>query len=60
MLGRGEEARSVAQRAVDLLNAKPVDGGQYTTILDPYLAGVFSTRRSVTSARLIFCSRTSD
>ena len=41
VLGRGEEARSVAQRAVDLLNAKPVDGGQYTTILDPYLAGVF-------------------
>ncbi len=41
VLGRGEEVRRVAQRAIDLLAAKPVEGGQYTVILDPYLAGVF-------------------
>ncbi len=41
VLGREEEARGAAQRASDLLSARPVDGGQYTVILDPYLAGVF-------------------
>jgi len=39
--GKEEEARKAAQRAVDLLSAKPVKGGHYTVILDPDLAGVF-------------------
>jgi TldD protein len=39
--GREEMARTAAQRALDLLQAKPVQGGNYTTILDPALAGVF-------------------
>jgi TldD protein len=30
-----------AKRAVGQLEAKPVKGGQYTVVLDPYLAGVF-------------------
>ncbi|HOR42027.1 MAG TPA: TldD/PmbA family protein [Atribacterota bacterium] len=34
-------AQKAAQRAVNLLQAKPVPGGQYTVILDPVLAGVF-------------------
>lgn len=38
---REEMARTAAQRALDLLQAKPVQGGNYTTILDPALAGVF-------------------
>lgn len=41
VLGREEEAQKVAVRAVDLLAARSVDGGQYTVILDPSLAGVF-------------------
>ncbi len=32
---------SAAERAVGQLEAKSVKGGQYTVILDPYLAGVF-------------------
>ncbi len=39
--GQGEKARAAAQRAVDLLHAKPVQGGTYTTIIDPGLGGVF-------------------
>lgn len=40
---RGQEpkAERAAQRALDLLHAKPVKGGVYTAILDPVLAGVF-------------------
>ncbi len=34
-------AQKAAQRAVNLLKAKPVRGGEYTVILDPVLAGVF-------------------
>ena len=41
VLGKEEMARTTAQRAVDLLAAKPVQGGTYTVILDPDLAGVF-------------------
>jgi TldD protein len=37
-----EEARDVAQRAVEMLSAPPVKGGEYTVILDPILAGVFA------------------
>jgi TldD protein len=39
----GVEAQviSAAERAVRQLEAKSVKGGQYTVILDPYLAGVF-------------------
>lgn len=41
LLGREEEVRGAAQRAVDLIEARSVKGGQYTVILDPHLAGVF-------------------
>ncbi|TSA50034.1 TldD/PmbA family protein, partial [archaeon] len=41
VLGREEEASNAAKRAVDLLGARSVDGGRYTVILDPGLAGVF-------------------
>jgi len=41
VLGREEEATNAAKRAVDLLSARSVDGGRYTVILDPGLAGVF-------------------
>jgi len=34
-------AQKAARRAVNLLKAKPVQGGEYTVILDPVLAGVF-------------------
>ncbi|MFZ2331069.1 MAG: TldD/PmbA family protein, partial [Atribacterota bacterium] len=34
-------AQKAAQRAVNLLQAKSVPGGEYTVILDPVLAGVF-------------------
>ena len=36
-----EEAEEVAEKAVALLNAPEVNGGEYTVILDPILAGVF-------------------
>jgi TldD protein len=39
--GKEEQARIAAQRALDLLRAKPVTGGVYTAILDHKLAGVF-------------------
>jgi TldD protein len=35
------QVKSAAERAVRQLEAKPVKGGQYTVVLDPYLAGVF-------------------
>ena len=41
VLGRESDAQAAAQRAVDLLTARPVKGGKYTVILDPALAGVF-------------------
>ncbi len=41
VVGKEEEARKAAKRAVDLLSAKPVQGQTYTVILDPVLAGVF-------------------
>lgn len=34
-------AQKAARRAVNLLKADPVQGGEYTVILDPILAGVF-------------------
>jgi len=39
--GMQEKAALAAQRAVDLLSAKPVTGGVYTAVLDHVLAGVF-------------------
>ena len=36
-----ERVLSAAVRSVKQLEAKPVKGGQYTVVLDPYLAGVF-------------------
>jgi len=39
--GKKGMAREVAERAVNLLSAEPVEGGKYTVILDPKLAGVF-------------------
>ena len=39
--GLDDEVTEAAKRAVDLLEAKPLTGGQRTVILDPILAGVF-------------------
>ena len=36
-----EEARDIARRAVAMLSAPRVEGGSYTVVLDPILAGVF-------------------
>ncbi len=36
-----EKAKLVAQRAVDLLSAPPVTGGNYTVVLDPRMTGIF-------------------
>jgi TldD protein len=41
MLAQEDLVRGAAERAVRQLDAIPVKGGQYTVILDPYLAGVF-------------------
>ncbi len=41
MLSQEDLVRETAARAVRQLDASPVKGGQYTVILDPYLAGVF-------------------
>jgi TldD protein len=41
VLGQEEEIRKVARRAVDLLSAEPVAGGQYPVVINPELAGVF-------------------
>jgi len=40
--GLHERALAVAQRAVDLLSAPKVQGGEYTVVLDPKLTGVFA------------------
>ncbi len=37
-----ESCEEVTKRAVDLLSAKPVEGGKYTVIVDPKLCGVFT------------------
>lgn len=39
--GMEDQAQIAAKRAVDMLDAKPVAGGQHTVVLDPMLAGVF-------------------
>jgi TldD protein len=39
--GLHKEARGVAQRAVELMAAPQVKGGEYTVIIEPILAGVF-------------------
>lgn len=39
--GLDEQVAEAAERAVGLLKAKPLTGGQRTVILDPVLAGVF-------------------
>ena len=36
-----EDAETTARRAVDLVKAPQVKGGEYTVVLDPVLAGVF-------------------
>jgi len=42
MEGLHEEVRQAAKRAVALLSAPQVRGGEYTVVLDPVLAGVFA------------------
>jgi len=39
--GIEDRVRGAAERAIRQLEAQPVKGGQYTVVLDPYLAGVF-------------------
>lgn len=41
VLEKDELARKAAQKAVELLDAKPVKAGQYTIVADQMLAGVF-------------------
>jgi TldD protein len=41
MKDREAQARAAAERAVAMLSARPVQGGQHTVVLDPRLAGVF-------------------
>ncbi|MBM4048688.1 MAG: TldD/PmbA family protein [Planctomycetes bacterium] len=41
-LGLRAKAEQAAQRAVDLLSAPTVKGGQYTVVLNPKLGGVFA------------------
>ena len=41
MNGLHDQVRETAQRAVELLAAPGVQGGEYTVVLDPILAGVF-------------------
>ncbi|MGB2924936.1 MAG: TldD/PmbA family protein [Limnothrix sp.] len=36
-----DRVKGAAERAIRQLDATPVKGGQYTVVLDPYLAGVF-------------------
>ena len=40
--GLHQEVKDVAARAVELLAAPQVSGGEYTVVLDPVLAGVFT------------------
>lgn len=39
--GLHDQVRDIAQRAVDFLSAPYAEGGDYTVVLDPILAGVF-------------------
>ena len=39
--GAEESCEEVAARAIDLLDADPIEGGKYTVIADPKLCGVF-------------------
>lgn len=39
--GLQQDVAQMANRAVELLSAPPVKGGEYTVVLDPVLAGVF-------------------
>ncbi len=41
VLNHEDEVYAVAKRAVDLVAARSIEGGRYTVILDPQLAGVF-------------------
>ncbi len=41
VLGQEEETLKIARRAVDMLNAETVTGGQYPVVINPELAGVF-------------------
>ncbi|MFC2007815.1 TldD/PmbA family protein [Chloroflexota bacterium] len=41
MQGLHQQVEEIAQRAVELLSAPQVKGGEYTVVLDPVLAGVF-------------------
>ncbi|HBB31080.1 MAG TPA: hypothetical protein DDZ80_04175 [Cyanobacteria bacterium UBA8803] len=41
VIGLEDLVLGVAKRALGQLEAKPVQGGKYTVVLDPYLAGVF-------------------
>jgi TldD protein len=41
LVGIEEQVLGAAKRAINQLEANSVKGGQYTVILDPYLAGVF-------------------
>lgn len=41
LIGIEEQVLGAAKRAVAQLDAQAVKGGQYTVVLDPYLAGVF-------------------
>ncbi|NEQ20237.1 MAG: TldD/PmbA family protein [Microcoleus sp. SIO2G3] len=41
LVGIEDQVIGAAKRAVGQLEAKPVKGGQYTVVLDPYLSGVF-------------------
>ena len=40
--GRHQQVRDMAERAADLLDAPKVEAGEYTVVLDPILAGVFT------------------
>ncbi len=40
--GLHQQVEQMAQRAVELLSAPQVNGGEYTVVLDPVLAGVFT------------------
>ena len=42
VLGRHEQMRDISRRAVDLLAAPQIEGGEYTVVCDPVLAGVFA------------------
>ena len=41
LIGIEDRVKGAAERAIRQLEARSVKGGQYTVVLDPYLAGVF-------------------